>query len=108
MSAHTLPELYETLTSGGKFRLRFNTHEEANAFRSRLATHKFRVEKDLKDMGVIEHMTLSMDYANEVYGPTGAGIATFYLREPNTNLPTFEVLEIIPPDTITVNPEDIS
>jgi len=92
MSAHTLPELYETLTSGGKFRLQFNCRDEAVEFRSRIATHKYRVEKDLKDMGVIEHMTLSMDYSLE------DNIATFYLREPDSKAPpTFEVLEIIPP-----------
>ena len=94
MSAHTLPELYETLTSGGKFRLQFSCREEAAQFRGRLATHKYRAEKDLKDMGIIEHMTLSMDYDIE------ANIATFYLREPGSKaLPTFEVLEIIPPST---------
>jgi hypothetical protein len=92
MSTHTLSELYETLTSGGKFRLRFNCREEAVEFRSRIATHKYRVEKDLKAMGVIEHMTLSMDYSSD------DNIATFYLREPDyKSSPIFEVLEIIPP-----------
>lgn len=102
MSKHTLPDLYETLTSGGRFRLRFNSHEEAKQFRTKLATHKFRVEKDLKAMGVIEHMTLSMAYDIE------SNIATFYLREPDTKAqPTFEVLEIIPPPDTIYNTDDV-
>ena len=94
MSTHTLPELYETLTSGGKFRLQFSCNSEATLFRNKLGTYKYRAEKDLKDMGVIGHMTLSMDYDRE------SNVATFYLREPDSkSAPTFEVLEIIPPPT---------
>jgi len=102
MSSHTLPELYETLTTGGKFRLRFNCRDEAVEFRTRLATHKFRVEKELKAMGVIEHMTLSMDF--DMISLT----ATFYLREPESKQQkTFEVLEIIPPPAVIYNTEDM-
>jgi len=93
MSAHTLAELYETLTSGGKFRLRFNCRDEAVEFRSRLATYKYRIEKPLKDMAVIQHQILAMDYDIE------ENIATFFLREPDyeRSNTTFEILEVIPP-----------
>lgn len=89
-----MAELYETLTAGNKFRLQFNCKDEALAFRSKLATHKFRVERPLKDMGVIEHQTLSMDYDLE------HNVATFYLRDPEEkSAKTFEILEILPNST---------
>lgn len=93
MSSGTVKDLYETLISGSKFRLQFNSKAEARNFRSLISTHKFRSEKPLKDMGVIQHQVLSMTYDNET------NIATFLLRDTDYVRSTtkFEILEIIPP-----------
>ena len=91
-SSYTMPDLYEALSSGASFTLQFNCKEEANIFRQKIATHKFRVEKELKAMGVIPHMTLSMTYDMDT------DIATFFLQEPvDRELQTYTVLEMIPP-----------
>jgi len=71
----TMPELYETLSTGGTFKLRFNSHEEANNFRATLATHKHRVEKELILVGHLEPQSLTMTYDKD------SGIASFSLKE---------------------------
>lgn len=91
MSKLTMAELYETLVSGNKFSLKFDSADSAREFRGRLATHKFRVESPLKDMGVIEHQILRMEY------DTDTCIASFYLQNPEeVQKQTFEILEITP------------
>jgi hypothetical protein len=88
MSAHTLPELYETLTSGGTFRMKFNCKEEANNFRAKIATHKHRTEKELKLMGVIEVQSLSMSYDAD------SCIASFHLTErKEQDLRTYDIID---------------
>jgi len=92
MSTLTLPELYETLTAGNKFHMRFSCKDEAVAFRNRLATHKFRAEKQLKLLGIIEPQVLSMTYDGD------ANIAAFFLQErkQQQDLISYEILEITP------------
>lgn len=86
----TLPELYETISAGGKFQMQFHSKEDAINFRAKLATHKHRTEKDLKLMGVIEHMTLTMTWDE------ATNVATFYTREPVQQQQTYEILSITP------------
>jgi len=89
MSKYTMPELYETLTTGGKFKLQFSCKEEAVSFRNKLATHKYRTERELKILGVIQPQTLSMEFNPE------SNVAEFFLKAPQEReLQTYEILTI--------------
>jgi hypothetical protein len=88
-----MPELFETLTTGGTFKARFNTRDEADKFRSKLATHKHRTEKHLRSVGMeYDHLSLNMIYEDDT------GIASFRLIVPAPKpLRTYEILEIESP-----------
>lgn len=91
MTALTRAELYETLTSGAAFKLRFTTKLEADLFQKSLSKIKWRSEKDIKALGIpLDKMHLTMSYDTE------ACVATFQLKPPVVQ--TFEILEIIPPN----------
>lgn len=89
----TLPELYETLASGNSFQMQFPTKVEAVIFQRKLGGCKFRQEKQLKALGMIEHLALHLEYNSE------SKIATFSLVQPSATreLKTYEILTIIPP-----------
>ena len=102
MSAHTMPELYETLTAGGKFSRQFSCKQEAIEFRNKLATHKYRKERELKLMGVIEPLTLAMDYDLDT------NVATYYTRaREQRELTTYEILTISPQSPQSPDPDTI-
>ena len=95
MTYLSLPELYETLASGGKFQLAFATKQEAIKFQQSLGGIKHRKEKFLKNVGMVdEHHkfdSLTMEYDSETK------IATFALGERKKRAArTFEILTLIP------------
>jgi len=86
----TIPELYETLAAGAKFRLAFTCKAEAEHFRQRLANTKYRSEKSIKSLGIpLDKMILTMEFDSLT------NTATYFLRPPEVQ--RFEILELIPP-----------
>jgi len=91
-SCYTLHDLYDILAGGSSVQMSFNSYVEAKQFQQKLGGCKHRQEKHLKNLGMIEHMTLSMQYNYETQ------IAEFKLKPPESKpRKTYEILAITPP-----------
>lgn len=88
MSNHSLADIYDLLNGGNSLTMKFYCRDDANSFRTKLGVYKYRTEKPLRDMGVIEPESLVMTYDNDTK------IATFEFKKLDPQKEIFEILTI--------------